>query len=262
MKDYYQILGVSTTATAQEIRQAYRQLAVQFHPDVNQDPVAAERMREINVAYDTLGDERKRKLYDMSASWQDVFQEPDEPAPLHRDPKYKPHAARPVSSRYTQLELMAQYLPHFRRVCYVGLFITLVLALDLVLPKQSEHDFVIAVYEVRGQRTKDYQYDIIKTAGGREIVAYNNEGRIFLKQPEVVYTSTLILHIPFRLSTQTGKSFVRLAYIYRYWVFLPIILFISSMLGILLRNQIQFPFSLSIVSGILLILNLYFIFKR
>jgi curved DNA-binding protein len=64
-KDYYQILGVGENATPEQIRQAYRKLAFQYHPDRNKgNPDATEKMKEINEAYATLSDPRKRREYD------------------------------------------------------------------------------------------------------------------------------------------------------------------------------------------------------
>jgi DnaJ-class molecular chaperone len=65
-KDYYEILGVEKNATQEEIKKAYRNLALKYHPDRNpDDKVAAEKFTEAAEAYDTLGDEKKRKEYDM-----------------------------------------------------------------------------------------------------------------------------------------------------------------------------------------------------
>ena len=65
MNDYYDILGVPRTATADEIKKAYRKLAVKYHPDKNPGDTAAEEMfKKINTAYDVLGDEEKRRQYD------------------------------------------------------------------------------------------------------------------------------------------------------------------------------------------------------
>jgi molecular chaperone DnaJ len=64
-KDYYRVLGVSDTATAKEIKSAYRKLSRQYHPDQNAgDAAAEERFKEISAAYDVVGDSDKRKEYD------------------------------------------------------------------------------------------------------------------------------------------------------------------------------------------------------
>jgi molecular chaperone DnaJ len=64
-KDYYRVLGVSDTATAKEIKSAYRKLSRQYHPDANAgDAAAEERFKEISAAYDVVGDAEKRKEYD------------------------------------------------------------------------------------------------------------------------------------------------------------------------------------------------------
>ena len=69
-KDYYEILGVPKNATLDEIKRAYRQLVMKYHPDVNKSKEAEEKMREINEAYAVLSDPEKRKRYDMLGSEQ------------------------------------------------------------------------------------------------------------------------------------------------------------------------------------------------
>ncbi len=64
-KDYYETLGVSKTATDAEIKSAFRKLAKQYHPDLNKEPGAEEKFKEIGEAYSVLSDPEKRKQYDQ-----------------------------------------------------------------------------------------------------------------------------------------------------------------------------------------------------
>ncbi|MEU9469139.1 J domain-containing protein [Streptomyces avermitilis] len=63
-RDYYDVLGVSRNAGAEEIQQAFRKLARKHHPDINKDPDAEERFKEINDAYSVLSDPGQRQRYD------------------------------------------------------------------------------------------------------------------------------------------------------------------------------------------------------
>jgi len=63
-KSLYETLGVSDNATESEIKKAYRKLARQYHPDVNKDPEAEEKFKEINAAYEVLSDKEKKAQYD------------------------------------------------------------------------------------------------------------------------------------------------------------------------------------------------------
>ena len=64
-RDYYDVLGVARTSTAEEIRSAWRGLVRQFHPDVSDEPDAEARFNEVQEAYDVLSDEKKRAEYDQ-----------------------------------------------------------------------------------------------------------------------------------------------------------------------------------------------------
>jgi curved DNA-binding protein len=63
-RDLYEILGVSRTATPEEVKRAYRRLAKQYHPDVNPGKASEEKFKEVTAAFEVLGDEKRRKLYD------------------------------------------------------------------------------------------------------------------------------------------------------------------------------------------------------
>lgn len=64
MSDYYQLLGVSKTASAEELKKAYRKLALEYHPDRNKTKEAEAKFKEINKAYEVLSDPQKKQTYD------------------------------------------------------------------------------------------------------------------------------------------------------------------------------------------------------
>jgi molecular chaperone DnaJ len=70
-KDYYGTLGLKKTATADDVRKAFRKLARKYHPDVNPDKKAEERFKEISEANDVLSDPKKRKIYDQLGFYSD-----------------------------------------------------------------------------------------------------------------------------------------------------------------------------------------------
>ena len=64
MENYYDLLGLNQSATEAEIRKAYRELARQFHPDINPDPDSADKFKVMTEGYNLLTDEKSRKKYD------------------------------------------------------------------------------------------------------------------------------------------------------------------------------------------------------
>jgi DnaJ-class molecular chaperone len=66
MEDYYKILGITNTASKEDIKKAYRGLSLKYHPDKNSDPNSSHKFSEINTAYEVLGDNEKRHEYDFT----------------------------------------------------------------------------------------------------------------------------------------------------------------------------------------------------
>jgi curved DNA-binding protein len=97
-RDFYQALGVSKGASQDEIQRAYRRLARQYHPDVNKDPEAEERFKEISEAYDVLSDPGTRTRYDAFGA--DFRQVPEgvDPQTWRRAREYEGAGARRAGS--------------------------------------------------------------------------------------------------------------------------------------------------------------------
>ncbi len=70
-KNYYEILGVSKDASQEEIKKAYRKMAMKYHPDINKEKGAEDKFKELNEAFSVLGDESKRQQYDMFGTTRD-----------------------------------------------------------------------------------------------------------------------------------------------------------------------------------------------
>ena len=100
-KDYYAMLGVPRTASDADIKKAFRKLAREHHPDVAKNKKQAEeKFKEINEAYEVLGDPAKRKRYDeLGANWRSgaEFRPPPDPPPAELRPR--PNDSQPPGGR-------------------------------------------------------------------------------------------------------------------------------------------------------------------
>ncbi len=110
MKDYYEILGVSRTATEKELKEAYRRLVKKYHPDLNPtNRQEAEKIfKEINEAYEVLSDPEKRKLYDKYGhNWKNVNQNTN--YKYYQDYKYQSKATKDLE------EILQEIFGSFRK---------------------------------------------------------------------------------------------------------------------------------------------------
>ena len=94
-KDYYEILGVARDATAEQIKDAYRTLAMKFHPDKNKDAGAEDRFKEISEAYAVLSDDETRATYDQYGH--SVFDQRYSQEDIFRNANSKTFSAAPAS---------------------------------------------------------------------------------------------------------------------------------------------------------------------
>lgn len=261
MKDYYGILGVSPAAHAADIKRAYRRLAIQYHPDKNPSSGAEALIKDVNEAYDVLGDPAKRALYDqrLQNPWQELVQPEPEwpPQPAYRDPAYRRSSGRrpaPGSGKPTLRESMAYYLPYFFWLNYVGLAITMLLAVDYYLPYHHFDEKVVDGYAVRTRRGA-HVYTILVTETGKHVKFYEPAlGRI---GTTMHIERTLIFRTDIAASFDDRRQ--TMGYIYSTLLFFPVIVFLLSGLALKYRQRVEFAFNVSVTTGILLIITLWLI---
>ena len=261
MKDYYQIIGVSPHATEMEIKRSYRQLAVRYHPDKNKSAAAEERFKEIAEAYEVLGNPVSRRDYDLALSRPDYFQQ-QEPVPRLLDPAYhRPYAQPPRGVRkQTTQELMAEYLPYFRWICWASLLVITLLVTDYSLPfnkAQQEVKLISRVYRTGRGGGMIYDHHEILTNQGITIVISEEASEHFKNDSHILIEQTRLLNKVVMASSLSGDYKIRTSALYGTLSFIPILLSLSAILGVAIRKGVEFPFNLSIVSFILLIIVIY-----
>jgi hypothetical protein len=255
--DYYKVLGVSPGASNNEIKAAYRKLAVKFHPDRNPDPNVANHFKEITEAYNTLGDEEARGRYDLrfSSAFREVFT--TEPEVAHRDPHYhrRPNTSKQKVEKWTVKELMLAGIKYTRYCCWAGLVVTGLLALDYALPYPERTDKVKEVYNVTYRR--GVAYTVVKTNGGKRLKTYSNDGTCFKVGDPIVVKSTIIYRLPMSANSSSCTSVTEMGYLFRNMIFFPLALVLCSALGLFKRIGLETNFNFGIVTAILLLIHVY-----
>ncbi len=259
MRDYYSILGLRTTAKESEIKSAFRKLALRYHPDKNASPEAARLIVEINEAYEILGDPKKRTVYDQLISGQATFQPTQQ---QHRDPAYRKRAPNLnfKSKRQEMLEMMTSYHPITLLMSRVAFALFLFIALDFLLPSNTEQEVIT---KMTGIKTGRYQASNKKfftnTGTGFEVTnEFSNQFTIGMPV-EITYSS--IVHVPIYLENKPSGIFLKVpTSIYGTFIFMPVILMITSALGSFYKRGIEFDFNIGITNCLLTIFTLLFLF--
>lgn len=258
MKDYYQVLGLNAAASAAEIKTRFRQLVVQYHPDKNNTVEAASRIREINEAYDVLGDPNKKIQYDYQRNNLVFQQQTTRP---HRDPAYHRTRTQRKSAVSSQYLMMLQCMPYVTKLIYFSLFFCAFLILDLLLPKKVQEEIVIdkRSHIARSRGRSYHSSDIIYTNRGTSF-QIDLESTGPLEDGKVIFVSyTRIQNIPMRVA-DGGYFSVRVPVtIFGNFIFAPIILLVLSTLGFYFRKNVSMAFNLGTTIFFILLLCFYFL---
>ena len=255
VKDYYIILGVPRKASEAEIKRAYRRLAVSYHPDKNSDPQAEILFKEINEAYDTLGDPQKKNAYDqrMENPFADLLKQAE--APRHKDPAYRRKKTYPPgykTERQRMLEFMAQYTPLTNQIIVWSFIVSILLLIDFVAPRRIKRDKILSAEATRTQMGKaSTAWWRVRTEEGEEFdLPYGVSDHFPIGQHIEVHAS-LLLQIPFRVTSQTIAARV-LKTIYGNYIFAPAALLFTSVIGLFFRKDTERSFTYGIIAAIVL----------
>jgi len=261
MKDYYQILGVSSTAPSAEIKRVYRRLAMLYHPDRNHSPEAEQIFKEINEAYDVLSNDEARQWYDYkrqstnsSTTYSDRTRTSSRPA--HRDPAYhRKRAPRPVDPTPSKDETLAHYLPYFLWMNQVGVAMMFIFLLDYSLPLTTSTERIMILYSIPPHDAVNQ--GIVTTHAHR--IQISRELNNFKEGDEIElhYTPIFKTIMQARYNNQIFETADK--GIYGPIFVFPVALFITSILGLVFRANVEYAFNLSIISGVLFIFVLAFI---
>lgn len=262
MKNYYEILGVPTHASDEEIKRAFRKLALQYHPDKNPSPQAEIFFKELNEAYEILSDTATKQVYDALLIGNQTAVETT--ARPHRDPRYHkrpPGSYRKGNSKKEQLHaMMTEYMDYARIVSKVALAFCVFLMLDFFLPEKKHEQRVMSVSRLRNLGSNNFTVQLEGTNGA--VIKLNKEARsgFAAGSKTTLYTSPW-LAIPLRLENNESNYRARIPVtIYGNFIFFPILLLITAVIGMVNWDAIEFQFNLGIVNFVLLILTVVVLF--
>lgn len=251
---YYDILGLTRSATGPDIKRAYRKLAVTYHPDKNPDPSAEQLFKLINEAYEVLGDPRKRSRYDLELMEPiAVFQTATPPPRRHRDPAYRPNRPRPRRKSESERlrDMMAHYLPYTVRISMLCFGLCMLLAIDYLWPRHKVTDQIENVVQYRDYpHSGSINHVVIHTTGGYEVKIPYENSKYFLPGERVVIHRSTFFRIPVQVDasrmTQPLKN-----NIYGHFLFAPLALMVISGLGVMARRNVDYGFNLGVASFVI-----------
>lgn len=254
MKNYYSILGVSVNSHAADIKRAYRRLALQYHPDKNSNPAAEQFFKEVNEAYDVLGDPQKRYEYDQRLL-NPVYTAPVEPSvQQHRDPAYRRRTqATYVRKPSEQFILMQKSLPFMRTISWISSLVILLIMIDVLLPPRVEKA-TIRTFRTTQYRTTSQEH--LVTENG-ESFRITDDARLLLDNGGVIelVRSPLFLKLKRIQSTEARVSITNLATIYCNFKFVPILLLVGTVISLFFASKVEFSFNIGWINLVTLIVT-------
>jgi hypothetical protein len=189
---------------------------------------------------------------------------PEEPVATHRDPRYRPRQPyvyrKPQKS--AQYLLMERWNKYAHWINIVSAVVFIVLVLDYMIPYKVTKESVQEIVRVTGGAGKysknGFKYFLIETESGKSLKVYTLAAGTV--GAEFTLQTTRLYQLPMSITSHSNGSTLEMGYIYGGIFFMPLLLFVVAVFGILLRKNITACFNCAIVTSILLIITLVLIF--
>jgi len=259
LKNYYFILSLNIYASDAEIKQSYRRLALQFHPDKNSSSEAESIFKEVNEAYEVLGDPLRKVIYDQMLRGVPAEEQVPESRPMHRDPRYRPkptpHVARQPTHRQEILAMMASNLRYALMISRLTLLFSAVLMADYSIPPVKTVTEVLA--ENPTNRGSSFKLEL---RDGKSVSVSREGARNLRKATKIGIYRSAWFAIPLTVEDELThyRTDVQLS-IYGNFIFWPILLLLTSSVGTFYWKGVEFRFNVGIVNFILFLLTLIFL---
>ena len=265
MKDYYAILGVREGAGPAEIKRAYRMLAIKYHPDKNSSPEAEVLIKEINEAYDVLGDIQKKYLFDTRRriSVREVFR--PEPEVQNDNPRYRrrrPAHYKPAPRRENFRDLIREYHPRMIWINALGILLIALLAIDYFLPTSSSSSRIVSIRTsyTFSNGYRYYDYDIIETSDGEHIHVGDHIADNFSNVNYISIRRTPMFSTIRAISNSRETFSIYVDGIYGPIGFVPLVLLLTSILAFRHQEETDMSYNFTVVSATLLLISICLIF--
>jgi hypothetical protein len=265
MKNYYEVLGLSATATDHEIKHVFRRLAIAYHPDKNPTPEAEAIFKEVNEAYETLGDPTKRIFYDQLLTGT-IAVVPDDPSqPWHKDPAYRKRRQAgykpPPRGPSPRIVMMESFVKYIQILSWIAWGWSLLLIIDYALPSVINREKVVTNVHVARRAMLKSSGDLLVTELGHHFPIGLHEIKYFPHESQLKIFYSPLFSLLIKVENQESSYQVNnLATIYRNFMFAPILLILLSVVGLIWRKGIEFRFNLGLVTFLIFLLNIIFFF--
>jgi DnaJ domain len=259
LKNYYFVLGLNVYARDAEIKSTYRKLALTYHPDKNPSPNAESIFKEINEAYEILSDPERKLLYDqMLVGIEPEIQPTTQP---HRDPRYRPKPPGFVyqrnSLRERLFDFMNSYLKYAVWVSRLALFFSIILVVDYSMKPAKEIQQIVdkkSVYD-GGISSVKVQMD-----NGHSLTLAGKDANKFGVGKAIALYSSPLLSIPVKMEDENLHLVAHVPVsIYGNFIFVPLVLLLTSLVGAFYWKGIEFRFNLGVMNFLLLLFNFLFL---